>query len=73
MNTQESIWELAYHNTTRKPSGYFSHINVCKKCDFETEYESTGNRQQLGNVIQSILQCNECNNYFVIEWGFNQP
>ena len=73
MKTLEEIWELAHKNTISKPRGYFSYVQVCNECDCETEYESTDNRQQIGNVIQSIVQCNECNNHFVIEWVFNQP
>lgn len=72
MNTQESIWDNAYRNTSSKKM-IFSYKKICKHCGDETEHESTGNRQQLGNVIQSIVQCSECNNHFVIEWGFNQP
>jgi hypothetical protein len=62
--TQQVTWELAYDNTSSK--------KTCRHCGDETEFTPTAERQQLGNAIQRIVRCNECNNHFVEEWGFNQ-
>ena len=64
-------WDDAYSNTSSKKM-IFSYKKICKHCGDETEYTATREMQQLGNAIQRIVQCNECNNHFVEQWGFNQ-
>ena len=71
MNTQHVTWDDAYSNTSSKKN-IFSYKKICKHCGDETEYTATREMQQLGNAIQRIVQCNECNNHFVEQWGFNQ-
>ena len=66
----EMNWELAHDNTSSKKM-LISYKKICKHCGDETDYTPTQERQQLGNVIQRIVICNECNNHFVEEWGFN--
>lgn len=66
----EINWDSAYGNTSSKKM-LISYKNICKHCGDETDCTPTRERQKLGNVIQRIAECNECNNHFVEEWGFN--
>ncbi len=68
---ESSVWESAYDNTSSKKI-IISYKKICRHCGDETEYTPTEERQQVGNAIQRIVRCNECNNHFVEQWGFNQ-
>jgi RNase P subunit RPR2 len=57
-------WDKAFNNTkTKQYNGQY--ISTCKKCDTIVEHNTTRERQMLGNCMQVIAECNECNNVFV--------
>lgn len=62
-----SIWDNAYRNTTRIPFGIGTKI-VCSNCKDITETKPTREMQLIGNCYQMIIQCKNCNGYFIDEW-----
>ena len=65
------MWTEAYQNTKRVKDRVYNLfiVQICKSCDCQTESKSTQQRQQLGNVIETIHQCT-CGKHFVVDTVF---
>ncbi len=73
-NKDMDNWDKAYKNTKTKVfnNEYGKHyLKTCKKCDSVVNNSPTIERQILGNCMQQITVCNECENTFVLDCNQN--
>ena len=60
------VWEKAYKNTGKRYHGYVK-VNCCKKCNKKTKSKNTLERQIIGNCLQIVAKCLECQDYYITQ------
>ena len=66
---EDNKWEQGFNNTKSFKAGYYdSYIQGCKNCNAIVKLDNLyAERQMIGNVYQSLCNCNKCGLYIIFD------